>query len=498
MAVGFSSVIKNLYRIVLITLFLSGCNSSGSGNSSGGGDDSVSEPFSVAISVEGAGYLIINDQGATGYTRSAHFLLDDNGFLYTGDNLRLQGEPAINNRLNIGVMTDIRIDSLGEEILITIKSDGTVLSVHGAEQTVHGRILLARFYSPLRLNEIEPGFWGESNESGQPIVSTPGGGAFKLLSINESIDTQLNATLELSVADASVVDANYFVLTDGEQTFYSQQQVFFSDKQGRVINEGDLQLIAYNRPAAPPLTTYPDYHYNYDEFDIVGLPGPLWFEHHPIIPNMTTRVYLEINLRADDPKTVATAFDSTNENSYHFSASTLVLDSLGYAHTLEFFFVKLDTDNEWELYYLFDNDQQGGEYPVTFDELGNPTPASLKFDSQILYVVSGAMLFQVEIDASAVTLQSDDYLVNDIHANGHPVQRVSQTSVNRCGEFIINTAPSDINIVKAYLAVAKFDFPEALSHLGNGIYSQTVASGEPQLGVPCRDGFEAIIGDSMD
>ncbi|MFL0796543.1 MAG: flagellar hook-basal body complex protein [Cellvibrionaceae bacterium] len=86
---------------------------------------------SLDMAVNGVGFFIVNDGGDQNYTRAGTFGLDDQGFIITNTNARLQGFEADDNGNVGGVLTDLQVDTNNQpprqttEVSSTLNLDAT-------------------------------------------------------------------------------------------------------------------------------------------------------------------------------------------------------------------------------------------------------------------------------------------------------------------------------------------------------------------------------------
>jgi flagellar hook protein FlgE len=66
---------------------------------------------SLDLAINGGGFYILSDAGATTYTRAGYFGLDNQGFIVSNNNSRLQGFPAANGVISSGTLDDLQIST---------------------------------------------------------------------------------------------------------------------------------------------------------------------------------------------------------------------------------------------------------------------------------------------------------------------------------------------------------------------------------------------------
>ncbi|MBL4828142.1 MAG: flagellar hook protein FlgE, partial [Spongiibacteraceae bacterium] len=66
---------------------------------------------SLDLAINGQGFFVLNDSGASAYTRAGTFGLDNQGFIVASGGARLQGYQATNGIVNTGIVADLQIDT---------------------------------------------------------------------------------------------------------------------------------------------------------------------------------------------------------------------------------------------------------------------------------------------------------------------------------------------------------------------------------------------------
>lgn len=143
---------------------------------------STGNPLDMAI--EGDGFFqVVRENGEIAYTRSGVFQRDSLGNIVTSAGLPL--EPAV---------------TIPEDtVQITISSSGviSVLAGGAATPTQVGQVQLARFANPTGLTSLGGNLLAPTAASGEPVVGTPGDGAFGSVSQEFIEGSNVNIAEEL-------------------------------------------------------------------------------------------------------------------------------------------------------------------------------------------------------------------------------------------------------------------------------------------------------------
>lgn len=231
----------------------------------------------------------------------------------------------------------------------------------------------------------------------------------------------------------------------------------------------------------------------------------------PVIANFTGQPF------------VNNQFEPTDPGTYNHATSTKIFDSLGNSHVLTMYFVKqrdsVNTQaNTWQMHVLIDGEDVGdplignqpsrATYNVVFntdgtineaatddilisnwqplDEEGNPNGADGP-----LNVVNGGILpipdpptsSNFEVDVAGFTQYGSPFAVNDLGQNGYTTGRLVGLDVDASG-IILSRFSNGESLVLGQVALANFNDREGLSPVGDSVWVQTFASGDPVVGAP--------------
>jgi flagellar basal-body rod protein FlgG len=113
------------------------------------------------VAINGDGFFqIINADGNSSYTRNSTLMIDSEGYLATKDGLRLAD--------SIQIPEDF--------VEITIQKNGDVEAIlsDDPEPQLLGSIKLVKFLNPTQLNSLGSGLYNLTEQSGEPIIDSPG------------------------------------------------------------------------------------------------------------------------------------------------------------------------------------------------------------------------------------------------------------------------------------------------------------------------------------
>ena len=142
------------------------------------------------VAIDGNGFFqVINTDGTLSYTRNSTLSIDSEGYLATADGLRL--------------VDSIQIPEDFIEITIQKNGDVEVLVTDDPEPQLLGAIKLVKFLNPEALNAVGSGLYMPTEQTGEPIVDSPGtGGMGELLQkqVEGSNVDMVNSLMQLTMA----------------------------------------------------------------------------------------------------------------------------------------------------------------------------------------------------------------------------------------------------------------------------------------------------------
>ena len=209
------------------------------------------------------------------------------------------------------------------------------------------------------------------------------------------------------------------------------------------------------------------------------------------------------------PNSTLNPFAVTDPNSYNYTTSATVYDSLGNDHSLSMFFVKQDpaTDpNEWDVYVTFDGaalaapDTPAGTLAsrIGFNSSTGSFDSTLSTGIPISVAVAAATLgtgaanLQFDVDLASFTQRRSPSAVLEITQDGSPPGEIASVSVSASGIVqgrYTNGETRDLGQV----ILATFRNPNGLVSLGDNLWAETIDSGQPAIAGP-GEGLNGSIG----
>ena len=358
-------------------------------------------------------------------------------------------------------------------------------------------------------NSSTVGFKSSSSVFSDTFAAAMGGGVSALqvgmggntLAVRQAF-TQGATTSSNNPLDMAIAGNGFFEIqrTNGS-TAYSRNGQFDMDKDGYIVNSLGERLMGYQNVNSDGTVSF------------IGstTPRPLLVPPIGIGAKATgsgatnTPVIIRGNLdSASKPPTVAT-FNPTDPNSYTFTTSAAVYDSLGNQHALGMYFSKTATANEWDVQVYLDGatptapttkytatfDGSTGTFSALEDSTGTAVATNLIPVSQT-GLASGAANLAFNLDLQQFTQRRSGSAVFEISQDGSPPGEIASVSVSANGVVqgrYTNGETRDLGQV----ILATFRNPTGLASVGDNLWVETVDSGQAALAGP-GDGLNGTIG----
>ncbi|WP_019563560.1 flagellar hook protein FlgE [Thioalkalivibrio sp. AKL10] len=276
--------------------------------------------------------------------------------------------------------------------------------------------------------------------------------------------------------DLAIDGEGFFVLNDQGSTVYTRAGEFQVNRDGFLENNQGQQLQGY--PPQNPNTTDPDFN--------TGQLGDIRLQTGDAPPQATSQIEALVNLRSD-AEAPEDDFDLTDPDTYNFSSSLTVYDSLGTARDATVYFVKGDGNREWTAHVgLDDGTDPYGSFDLEFDGSGalssvDPEPAQVTVPTAALGNGAEPLVFEMDFDGT--TQYGGDFSVNDLNQDGFASGRLTGVDIDSSGVVFARFTNGQSSVL-GQVAMANFRNPQGLEQLGNNNWAETFAAGDRQLGAP--------------
>jgi len=283
--------------------------------------------------------------------------------------------------------------------------------------------------------------------------------------------TQGNVTSTNNPLDLAINGGGFFRIENNGEVAYQRNGQFQLDRAGFIVNPTGGRLTGF---AAGPGGTV-----------LTGAPTPLSINTSDLAPQITSTLGAVLNLDSGSAVPATAPFDLTDPATFNSSTAVAVYDSLGNEQTLQTFYVKTANPGEWQVYAASDGTQVGAGAIATlnFNVNGALTTAMPLAAVAIPATATGATGPSVVIDFSGTTQFGSAFSVNALNQNGYASGRLSGFSIDADG-MILGRYSNGESALLGQVVLANFANPNGLQQLGNNMWAETSASGNPLVGVP--------------
>ena len=191
-------------------------------------------------------------------------------------------------------------------------------------------------------------------------------------------------------------------------------------------------------------------------------------------------------------------------NTYNYSTSDTVYDSLGTAHQVSVYFEK--TAPGWTAHYVYQDPpiapatvgvyHEAGTQALTFQPNGTlatgASSAALAFPW-----TNGSTAGSITFNLTGTTQYGSDYAITSIGQNGYASGTMSNLTIDDKG-VVTGTFTNGQTRTLAQVCLAKFEAPTELSKLGDNMYAQSSSSGQPIVGDPQTSGLGRTLSNTLE
>jgi flagellar hook protein FlgE len=298
--------------------------------------------------------------------------------------------------------------------------------------------------------------------TGFGLSETAIGGGARVSSVAQQF-SQGAITFTNNSLDLAISGEGFFTVSNGGSLEYTRAGAFGTDRNGFIVNATGARLQAFPSIGGGNFNTA-----LVSDVQVSSADNP---------PAATGQVTAGFNLPADAALPATGTFSSADPTSYNHTTSATVFDSLGAAHTINLFFVKTATANEWALHTEIDGATVSGPDTLTFSNTGQLTaPAGGTLTLPAYTPTSGAADLNLTLNIGNSTQFGGSFGVGSLTQDGYATGRLAGVSISAEGVVQARYTNGQVTPL-GKLALANFANPQGLQQLGNGSWGETFSSG---------------------
>ncbi|MFB3946589.1 lateral flagellar hook protein FlgEL [Aeromonas veronii bv. sobria] len=270
--------------------------------------------------------------------------------------------------------------------------------------------------------------------------------------------------------DLAISGSGFFVLKDGSgQTSYTRAGMFQRDSGNYLTTASGTRLQGYTTDDAGKLQS--------------GVVGDIQVKAGSLPAKPSDKLEFVANLKANATEIDTKPpydFDPKKSETFSYSQSSKVYDSLGTEHTLTQYFVKT-APNGWDVHYSFNGKREDGVVnKMVFNK--NGTLESKPFPNLVLKP-DGATEISLKLDMGRVSQYASDFNATRNQSNGYTAGDLTGVRVDADGG-VYATFTNGQSLLQGQVVMANFTNPNGLLQTNNTTWQQSFSSGQPVLGAP--------------
>ncbi len=340
-------------------------------------------------------------------------------------------------------------------------------------------------------NSSTVGFKAAQVQFADAFAASLSAGASSQVGIGTTVDkvkqafTQGNIESTNNPLDVAINGQGFFRMSHEGAISYTRNGQFLIDKSNYLVNGQGYRLTGY------AVAT--------DGTIIDSEPVELLINKSDLPPIATTEATLGFNVDATED-VIGGAIDITDPATYNAATSMTVYDTLGYAHTVTFYFNKAAA-NDWDIAVGLDgtditatvvapgtNLVFGDDGLIDTSIVGNGT---VGFTTTTVAAATGAQELTISVDMTDATQYGSAFGVSTLTQDGYASGRL--TGVNIGSDGIMQGRYSNgLSRTLGQIVLYTFANPEGLEAGGSNQWIQTSASGEALRGTP-GDGSRGVL-----
>jgi len=299
---------------------------------------------------------------------------------------------------------------------------------------------------------------------------TPGQGV-KVTGITQQF-SQGDLEFTDNALDVAINGDGFFQVKENGVVEYTRAGAFKIDKDGYISTVSGARVQGFQVDATTGAVT--------------GNIGDIQTQTALLDPKASTTATITGNLNAGATAPTTTPFSATDSTSYNSTTSLAVFDSKGNSHTLDLYFVKTATANQWDVYSYIDGTSTTANATTAlitalpfstagaYDATGNKGTATIAQDE------AGAASLSIALDITGLTQYGTNFAVTTAAQNGYSAGQLSSIEVSEYG-LVSARYSNGISSAMGQFALADFQNPNGLQPVGSTNWIETFKSGMPVL-----------------
>lgn len=291
--------------------------------------------------------------------------------------------------------------------------------------------------------------------------------------------TQGQLSFTGNVLDLAITDNGFFRLNDGGNVVYSRAGAFQLDRDGYIVDSSGRRLTGKSTESTQP---WSDLRVNIGD----------------VPPQQSNSMEINANLKAGSEPPASTPFSVSDPDSFNYSTSTTVYDSLGGAHQITYYFIKDDpaADPAGEAQWTVRTQVGDTLLPETTALSFSDATGKLTSNVSQSYDLTGIMSrntaapdsASLTVDFSNLTQYGTPFGVTRLSPDGYPPGQFTDLTIETNGVIFARYSNGQSAEI-GQIMLTQFNSPENLQAIGDNVWVETHASGQPITDTPGSSGM---------
>lgn len=293
--------------------------------------------------------------------------------------------------------------------------------------------------------------------------------------------------------DLAVDGSGFFIVNDPDNaSYYTRAGQFDISKEGYLVNPEGYKVQGYQTDSAGNITP---------------ALGDLPLSSAYIQPSTTKEATISANLDAGAvaPDPLINPFSSSDSDSYNFSTSITLYDSLGNARNENLYFVKSATAGTWDVYAPGSTSGNSAIGSLVFDVNGNIDTAvpgntgslDATFDYGAGLTIGGLGAGSELFDLSEFSQYTASSTILTQYQDGYPSGSLRNVSIDPNG-VISGRFSNGKTKALGQIALATFQNQNGLFKSGNNLFKSSLDSGQASVGTPATGQYGKVLSSSLE
>ncbi|CNG54212.1 flagellar hook protein FlgE [Yersinia pseudotuberculosis] len=275
--------------------------------------------------------------------------------------------------------------------------------------------------------------------------------------------------------DLAISGGGFFVVRENSgDKAYTRAGMFRSDVDGYLVNGQGMKLQGYPADDAGNIQA--------------GIISDLKINNAGVPAKASTNLDFMANLEAGATVPSVTTFNAGDQNSYNFTTTSTVYDSLGREHAVAHYFIKSATTtsaapNQWTVRHSIDGTVATAPHTLQFTNTGALIPSSSALKLTGAFNPAGAAAYDIDIDYTGTTQLNQGFTTTRNKSNGYTSGVKNGERIESDGS-VYATFSNGERMLQGKVVLANFASPSGLVTQNGTSWSESNKSGAALLGTP--------------